>query len=254
MERYVKKPIIVEAERWFQATYDREAGHGFSSEHSAIYHLNVGYYRHPKVSGKKICEHCSHTMHDHGWMDTLEGGHTVCPGDWIIRGIAGEMYPCKPDIFDATYEKYCPTNQKEVLDEDVAPAAPVLEDGISVGLPTPSEDDFQRNPAHYCFGCDKYLGHRGFCSEKCHDEHYDAEVEEINAELETLDILSDKDCMAGIRKSMEQINNGEGIPLSELYPEKPKLMIGATPSSHSNPFHFYEDDGIAKDSLGGKYG
>ena len=43
-------------------------------------------------------------MHDHGWVDTLEGGHIVCPGDWVITGVAGEHYLCKPDIFEATYE------------------------------------------------------------------------------------------------------------------------------------------------------
>jgi hypothetical protein len=35
---------------------------------------------------------------------TLEGGMTASPGDWIIRGVQGEFYPCKPDIFEATYE------------------------------------------------------------------------------------------------------------------------------------------------------
>lgn len=35
---------------------------------------------------------------------TLEGGHWCDPGDYVIRGIAGEFYPCKPDIFEATYE------------------------------------------------------------------------------------------------------------------------------------------------------
>lgn len=41
-----------------------------------------------------------------GWScDTLEGKHEVTPGDWIITGIKGEKYPCKPDIFDKTYEK-----------------------------------------------------------------------------------------------------------------------------------------------------
>ena len=39
-----------------------------------------------------------------GWIDTLEGGHIVCPGDWIITGIKKEKYPCKPDVFAATYE------------------------------------------------------------------------------------------------------------------------------------------------------
>lgn len=36
---------------------------------------------------------------------TLEGEMTAKPGDWIIRGVAGEFYPCKPDIFAATYEE-----------------------------------------------------------------------------------------------------------------------------------------------------
>ncbi len=35
---------------------------------------------------------------------TLEGEMTVSPGDWVITGVAGERYPCKPDIFAATYE------------------------------------------------------------------------------------------------------------------------------------------------------
>lgn len=35
---------------------------------------------------------------------TLEGTMTAQVGDWIIRGVKGEMYPCKPDIFEATYE------------------------------------------------------------------------------------------------------------------------------------------------------
>ena len=39
------------------------------------------------------------------WIDTLEGGHVVMPGDWIIRGVAGELYPCKPDIFVQTYDE-----------------------------------------------------------------------------------------------------------------------------------------------------
>jgi hypothetical protein len=47
-----------------------------------------------------------------GWVDheyhlvirTLEGDHRASPGDWIIRGVQGEFYPCKPDIFEQTYE------------------------------------------------------------------------------------------------------------------------------------------------------
>ena len=37
-------------------------------------------------------------------IDTLEGGRDLTPGDWIITGVQGETYPCKPDIFAATYE------------------------------------------------------------------------------------------------------------------------------------------------------
>lgn len=37
-------------------------------------------------------------------IPTLEGKMKAMPGDWIIKGIKGEFYPCKPDIFEATYE------------------------------------------------------------------------------------------------------------------------------------------------------
>lgn len=37
-------------------------------------------------------------------INTLEGAHWVTPGDWVIKGVQGEFYPCKPDIFEATYE------------------------------------------------------------------------------------------------------------------------------------------------------
>jgi len=37
-------------------------------------------------------------------ITTLEGDMIASPGDWIIKGVQGEFYPCKPDIFEATYE------------------------------------------------------------------------------------------------------------------------------------------------------
>ena len=37
-------------------------------------------------------------------IPTLEGVMEASPGDWVIRGVAGEFYPCKPDIFEQTYE------------------------------------------------------------------------------------------------------------------------------------------------------
>lgn len=38
------------------------------------------------------------------YVRTLEGGHIASAGDYIIRGVNGELYPCKPDIFEKTYE------------------------------------------------------------------------------------------------------------------------------------------------------
>ncbi len=45
------------------------------------------------------------TVHMGGEIQTLEGVHTVTENDWIIEGVQGELYPCKPDIFKATYEE-----------------------------------------------------------------------------------------------------------------------------------------------------
>ena len=38
-------------------------------------------------------------------IKTLEGEMTASEGDWIIKGVKGELYPCKPDIFEQTYER-----------------------------------------------------------------------------------------------------------------------------------------------------
>lgn len=47
-------------------------------------------------------------------IETLEGFMTADFGDWIIKGIKGEFYPCKPDIFEATYEKVDEQNKGDV--------------------------------------------------------------------------------------------------------------------------------------------
>lgn len=74
--RFRKKPVIIEATQWFKRGD----------------HPKVGM--HPTVPDTH-----------YGWVSTLEGGHIVTPGDWIITGVQGEHYPCKPDIFAATYER-----------------------------------------------------------------------------------------------------------------------------------------------------
>ena len=50
--------------------------------------------------GDRTCRYVGDTI----VIPTLEGDHIASPGDWIIRGVKGEIYPCKPDIFAATYE------------------------------------------------------------------------------------------------------------------------------------------------------
>ncbi len=86
MAKYRKKPVVIEATQWFKLGD----------------HLYVGEYCHR--CGPKLCQHCGERKDRHGWVDTLEGGHIVCQGDWIITGVQGERYPCKPDIFEETYE------------------------------------------------------------------------------------------------------------------------------------------------------
>jgi len=106
--KYRKKPVVIEATQWHENGDHPEDGDQrfekgeFKGE---LYEgLVVRYYRHPDVAGESVCQQCGDIMHNHGWIDTLEGGHTVCPGDFIITGVQGERYPCKPDIFAATYE------------------------------------------------------------------------------------------------------------------------------------------------------
>ena len=108
MSKFRKKPVVIEAEQWFENgdhSLDKcdifDAGKGPFPGEGKI----VRYYRNPDDDGKRLCEKCGNIMHLHGWIDTLEDGHNVCPGDWIITGVKGEYYPCKPDIFEMTYDK-----------------------------------------------------------------------------------------------------------------------------------------------------
>ncbi|MGE0290385.1 MAG: hypothetical protein AB7I42_25060 [Bradyrhizobium sp.] len=81
MSRYRKKPVVIEAvlhagsepwPDWFQCAVEDRTVRIFEDGEAEI--------------------------------ETLEGVMLAKPGDWIIRGVKGELYPCKPDIFEATYE------------------------------------------------------------------------------------------------------------------------------------------------------
>lgn len=112
MTKYRKKPVVIDAVQWFKngdhpednATAILDYPNG--SRPRVIREGNVvSYYKHDNVEGYNKCKHCDNLIQKHGWIDTLEGGHIVCPGDYIITGIKGERYPCKPDIFEQTYEE-----------------------------------------------------------------------------------------------------------------------------------------------------
>lgn len=110
MPKFRKRPVVIDADQWFKnGDHPDDDCHNipvgpnipsFSKSEGKV----VRRYRRPDVDGSRPCEHCGKTMDAHGWIDTLEAGHNVCPGDWIITGIAGERYPCKDAIFQETYD------------------------------------------------------------------------------------------------------------------------------------------------------
>lgn len=107
--KYRKKPVVIEATQWFKngdhpednrETFCVEGGELVLEMEGKV----VRYYRNPNVERTQPCPRCNDIMHNHGWIDTLEGGHNVCPSDWIVTGVKGEYYPVKEDIFELTYE------------------------------------------------------------------------------------------------------------------------------------------------------
>lgn len=90
--KYRKKPVVIEAVQWTGENH-REMWDfltGKTGERMIASGDNF-YIDHSKVAGGLI-------------IKTLEGEHIASIGDFIIKGISGEFYPCKPDIFAKTYE------------------------------------------------------------------------------------------------------------------------------------------------------
>jgi hypothetical protein len=99
--KFRKIPVVIEATQWFKnGDHPKDGPPDPPDMEGRI----VRYFRRPDIAGHKLCLECKHPFHDHGWIDTLEDGHRVCPSDWIITGIKGEHYPCKDAIFRETYE------------------------------------------------------------------------------------------------------------------------------------------------------
>lgn len=78
MAKYRKKPIVIEAVQWTGG--------------------NVNEIR--QFTGVGATLHSGELL-----IETLEGRLHASYNDWIIKGVKGEFYPCKPDIFEQTYEK-----------------------------------------------------------------------------------------------------------------------------------------------------
>lgn len=80
LRKFRKKPVVIEAIQWLGNNFTELEEFG---------------------SERDIVSNPDGTL----TIATLEGNHTAQKRDWIIRGVKGEVYPCKPDIFDQTYEE-----------------------------------------------------------------------------------------------------------------------------------------------------
>lgn len=102
--KYRKKPVEVEAVRWegdiqsSQQLFDLLGG-GIHKD-CKMWIPHVPYNDKIDTGGNPLTDEPYVVK-----IGTLEGMMTAQVGDWIIKGVKDEVYPCKPDIFDATYEK-----------------------------------------------------------------------------------------------------------------------------------------------------
>jgi hypothetical protein len=82
--KYRKKPVVIEAVQW-------------NSGKNSLLKIQALAWN----STRDVTRNEDGTL----TIKTLEGDHTAIKGDFIIKGVKGELYPCKPDIFEMTYER-----------------------------------------------------------------------------------------------------------------------------------------------------
>lgn len=92
MGRFRKKPVVIEAMQY--------PGHSFPNV-DPIMEFEDWLEPRAKACGRWPMKYKGQSL----IIPTLEGDHEAKPGDWIIQGVQGELYPCKPEIFSATYEQ-----------------------------------------------------------------------------------------------------------------------------------------------------
>ncbi len=94
MSKYRKKPVVIEAVQWSGKNIDEIKAFCVYSIYEKIF-MTAGAdlpNEHPSTLEWKLS------------IRTLEGDMVANKGDWVIKGVSGEFYPCKPDIFEKTYE------------------------------------------------------------------------------------------------------------------------------------------------------
>ena len=87
MQKYIKKPVVIKAVRFVRDNFEEIK--------SFTNNTAFDFYIERSMNGKAYCT-----------IPTLEGQHKATEGDYIIKGVKGEFYPCKPDIFEMTYELF----------------------------------------------------------------------------------------------------------------------------------------------------
>ncbi len=95
MAKYVKKPVVIEAIRWTGNNIEELEEFALNDIDQFSFEAHSVNIRTGKDASGAPLE-----------IQTLEGVMTVSDGDYIIKGVNGEFYPCKPDIFKKTYEPY----------------------------------------------------------------------------------------------------------------------------------------------------
>ncbi len=92
--KYRKKPVVIEARQLTEQ--DHHDVYLWVESHIGSFDVNDNGIH---MSGVSIDAEDGRMV-----IATLEGHMKADPGDWIIKGVQGEFYPCKPDIFEQTYE------------------------------------------------------------------------------------------------------------------------------------------------------
>ncbi len=94
MVQFRKKPVVIEAVQFDGRNIEEIVA--FATEQGELPHAPDDPHIHAGIGYTPAL--------GEAYIPTLEGTMTARAGDWIIRGVKGEIYPCKPDIFSATYE------------------------------------------------------------------------------------------------------------------------------------------------------